>query len=81
MDSSITEMEIYAGDPLQLDSEQCGQVLGCSKATMDSILPTPHRQSHGGDFHRPTYGFGHGHETAVQRYNANRVQAGFEPER
>lgn len=24
---------------------------------------------------------GHGHETAAQRYNATRIQAGYEPER
>ncbi|KAL2102147.1 hypothetical protein ACEWY4_001315 [Coilia grayii] len=74
-------MEAYANNPLQLDEEQSGQVLGCSKASVGNILLTSHLQSHERDFHRPSYGFGHCHKTAAQRYNANRIQAGFEPER
>ncbi|XP_041934604.1 inosine-5'-monophosphate dehydrogenase 1b isoform X2 [Alosa sapidissima] len=73
-------MEAYSHGPVQLDAEQSGQILGYSK-TGGNLLPTPHllsdRDLH---FHRPSYGFGHGHETAAQRYNATRIQAGFEPE-
>ena len=75
-------MEAYAHEPLQLDAEQSGQLMGYSK-TVGNLLPAPHllSQDRGLHFNRPSYGFGHGHETAAQRYNATRVQAGFEPER
>lgn len=75
-------MEAYANNSLQLEAEQHGAVMGYSKTGGD-LLPAPHLLTDGGLLgQRPLgYGFGHGHETAAQRYNATRIQAGFEPER
>lgn len=68
-------MEAYANDSLQLDAEQHGTIMSYSK-TVGTLMPTPHLLTD-----KLSYGIGHGHETAAQRYNATRIQAGFKPER